>query len=442
MERVRVPEDERKDFYLYVDEFQNFVTEAFASILSEARKYRLNLIIAHQYTGQLVTDAGTAVRDAVFGNVGTMIVFRVGAPDADFLEQEFAPEITPEDLVALPNYNIYLKLMVDGFTSRPFSASTIPPLKIPGSLVTVDQIINTSRELYCLPKKVIEDQINRWSGNMGGRDDEVGGEGKDGAGMFKAKCAICGKDIMVPFEPVPGRPVYCKEDLVKIKAGEIQPVKSIAQTTAQMNKTYDDLSALGIEFKSTTPPPRPAPVRDTTSPRPSPREEREQMQTQRTPPPRLTKPVPHKGPDTSALQGALKDALSAVIPKALVKKAEEEKKEIKKEEPKTISLNELKKPEIKPHPPRVETRKVPSAENISALQAAIAKAKGEVKEDVKKNQDDSKLKEAEQKRIEAESLKKAEEERKARLAQEEKNKKVLGRSGLDPVFLSQTVVAF
>ena len=88
MERIRIPESERKDFYLYVDEFQNFATDSFASILSEARKYRLDLIIAHQYIGQLVTDKSTRVRDAVFGNVGTMIVFRVGAQDAEALEPE------------------------------------------------------------------------------------------------------------------------------------------------------------------------------------------------------------------------------------------------------------------------------------------------------------------------------------------------------------------
>ena len=123
MERVRVPEDERVDFFLYVDEFQNFATDSFANILSEARKYRLNLTLAHQYIGQLVTDTSTKVRDAVFGNVGTMIMFRVGASDAEFLENEFDPEVTPQDMVGLSNATIYLKLMVDGVTSRPFSAA-------------------------------------------------------------------------------------------------------------------------------------------------------------------------------------------------------------------------------------------------------------------------------------------------------------------------------
>ncbi|HEB01417.1 MAG TPA: DUF87 domain-containing protein, partial [Candidatus Portnoybacteria bacterium] len=110
MSRVNIPEEERKDFYLYVDEFQNFATESFANILSEARKYRLDLIIAHQYITQMLEP----VRDAVFGNVGTLIAFRVGAADAEFLEKEFEPEFNMNDLVNLTKYNVYLKLMIDG----------------------------------------------------------------------------------------------------------------------------------------------------------------------------------------------------------------------------------------------------------------------------------------------------------------------------------------
>ncbi|MBI4101564.1 MAG: type IV secretion system DNA-binding domain-containing protein, partial [Candidatus Nealsonbacteria bacterium] len=119
MSRVDVPEERRSDFYLYVDEFQNFATEAFVTILSEARKYRLALILGNQYVGQLteMTASGgksTNVRDAVFGNVGTIIVFRIGAEDAEFLEPEFTPEFLATDLVNLGKYNIYLKLMVNG----------------------------------------------------------------------------------------------------------------------------------------------------------------------------------------------------------------------------------------------------------------------------------------------------------------------------------------
>ena len=148
MERIRIAESERKDFYLYVDEFQNFATDSFASILSEARKYRLNLVIAHQYIGQLVTDTSTKVRDAVFGNVGTMITFRVGATDAEFLEKEFAPEFAIQDLVNLPNHSIYLKIMVDNMRSRPFSAGTLRPLKIDTDPDVVAKVIAASRKSF------------------------------------------------------------------------------------------------------------------------------------------------------------------------------------------------------------------------------------------------------------------------------------------------------
>jgi hypothetical protein len=169
MERVQIPEDQRKDFYLYVDEFQNFVTESFASILSEARKYRLNLTVAHQYIAQLETAESAVVRDAVFGNVGTMLIYRVGAADADFLEQEFAPEFTPEDFVALPNYHIYMKLLVDGMTTRPFSATTIPPLvKYERNLEKEQRIIERSRTLYHRPRAEVEAEISNWSRAEGG----------------------------------------------------------------------------------------------------------------------------------------------------------------------------------------------------------------------------------------------------------------------------------
>src|SRR3989344_55660 len=163
MERVRIPEEERKDFYLYVDEFQNFATDSFASILSEARKYRLNLVIAHQYIGQLVTDTSTRVRDAVFGNIGTTVLFRVGATDAEFLEKELAPEVTIEDMVGLPNHNIFLKLMINQVRSRPFSAATLPPLAIDVEEGTVDKIIAASRSNYAKKKEEVEEAIIKWA---------------------------------------------------------------------------------------------------------------------------------------------------------------------------------------------------------------------------------------------------------------------------------------
>lgn len=166
MERVRIKEEERQDFFLYVDEFQNFATDSFANILSEARKYRLDLVLAHQYIGQLVTEVSTKVRDSVFGNVGTMAVFRVGAEDAEFLEKELEPEFMTQDIVGLPNYSVYVKLMVSGITSRPFSANTLPPLKIKSPEGARERIIESSRKLYCRPRVEIEQAINDWSGMM------------------------------------------------------------------------------------------------------------------------------------------------------------------------------------------------------------------------------------------------------------------------------------
>ena len=248
MERVRIPEETRRDFYLYVDEFQNFVTDAFAGILSEARKYRLNLTVAHQYTAQLISDKSTAVRDAVFGNVGTMIVFRVGADDADFLEKEFDPEFTPQDIVNLPNYKVYLKLMIDGVTSRPFSAKTLPQMMKSGNKEVEEQVIKSSRELYCRPREVVEKEINNWSGMSLGDDGPVSVTA-GGLGKFPIICSLCRLEKTVPFKPEPGRPAYCKECIAKIKSGEVKVEKGRDdQIKYNESKYYKSLADLGIEF--------------------------------------------------------------------------------------------------------------------------------------------------------------------------------------------------
>ncbi len=129
MSRADIPEKERRDFYLYVDEFQNFATDAFADILSEARKYKLALIMAHQYIAQLQTtqnyEKQSKLKDAVFGNVGTMMSFKVGAEDAEYLEKEYAPDLSQQDILGIANYKAYVKLNIDNSTSRPFSLETI-----------------------------------------------------------------------------------------------------------------------------------------------------------------------------------------------------------------------------------------------------------------------------------------------------------------------------
>lgn len=161
MGRVDTEEDKRNDFYLYVDEFQNFATESFANILSEARKYRLNLILANQYIAQLEE----VVRDAIFGNAGTIVSFRIGAADAEYLEKEFEPVFTMNDIVNLPKYNIYLKLMIDGVAGDAFSALTLPPIERlePDS---TEKIIQLSRDKYAASKKEVEEKIARSSGML------------------------------------------------------------------------------------------------------------------------------------------------------------------------------------------------------------------------------------------------------------------------------------
>ena len=165
MSRVDVPEKERRDFYLYIDEFQNFSTDSFANILSEARKYRLNLILAHQYIEQL----SEKVKPAVFGNVGTMVVFRVGAADAEELVKEFTPTFTEEDIVNLPKYEMYLKLMIDGIASSPFSAKGLPPLTEAEKTGNAEKVINYSREKYASDRASVEEKIMRW--HDGGDED-------------------------------------------------------------------------------------------------------------------------------------------------------------------------------------------------------------------------------------------------------------------------------
>ncbi|MBU1119446.1 type IV secretion system DNA-binding domain-containing protein [Patescibacteria group bacterium] len=158
MSRVDIQEEKRVDFYLYVDEFQNFATDSFADILSEARKYRLNLIMAHQYINQLPE----TVYDAVFGNVGTMIVFRIGAQDSEMFETEFEPVFTANHLVNLTKYNVYLKLMINGVASQAFSAQSIAPTWEPDGFQ--DKIIRISRERYAKKREIIEGKIARFSG--------------------------------------------------------------------------------------------------------------------------------------------------------------------------------------------------------------------------------------------------------------------------------------
>ncbi len=230
MSRVDVSEEERTDFYLYVDEFQNFATESFKDILSEARKYRLNLVLAHQYIAQM----DETVRDAVFGNVGTLAAFRVGAYDAEVLEQEFAPEFVVQDIVNLGFASIYLKLMIDGVASRPFSASTLPPI-IPPESSHRDKIVEVSREKYATAREEVENKIAEWHKTSNQKNTvnenkaaaysapvaraikrslphtEIEREKMEAPPeLNEAVCDVCGKKTYVPFKPDGKRMIFCK----------------------------------------------------------------------------------------------------------------------------------------------------------------------------------------------------------------------------------------
>ncbi len=224
MSRVDIEEKQRKDFYLYIDEFQNFTTDSFANILSEARKYRLNLIMAHQYIEQL----GEKVKPAVFGNVGTIIVFRVGATDAEELVKEFTPVFTEEDLVNLPKYEFYTKLMIDGIASDPFSARGLAPLSEEEKTGNKEKVIKVSRERYAKQKAVVEDKISRWHTNT--EEPEEKGERSDrGAERKPARPAL-------PWQAAPRReapksysPVSRPNDANQNDSiGQTAPVRSFA----------------------------------------------------------------------------------------------------------------------------------------------------------------------------------------------------------------------
>ncbi|MBZ9569934.1 type IV secretion system DNA-binding domain-containing protein, partial [Patescibacteria group bacterium] len=202
MSRVDMPEEKRRDFFLYVDEFQNFATESFVNILSEARKYRLALILAHQYIAQM----DETVRDAVFGNVGTLISFRVGAEDAEYLEKEFIPDFTAGDIVNLAKYNVYLKLMIDGVAGRPFSAETLAPFPR-AEVSNKEKIIKVSRERYGTLRGEVEEKITKWAGFL--EMPAVSAQAPKAPVLYDATCSLCGKPTKVVFPPDGRRPVYC-----------------------------------------------------------------------------------------------------------------------------------------------------------------------------------------------------------------------------------------
>lgn len=252
MERVDTPEKDRKDFFLYVDEFQNFATESFANILSEARKYRLDLTMAHQYMAQL----DETVLAAVIGNVGSMLAFRVGSSDAEILAKEFIPTFVEEDLVNLPKFHIYLKLMIDGVASRPFSALTLPPIgSATGSL---DKVVRASRERYAMPRDKIEEKVARWSGMAGG---DLGGDEMDDDFVESSVVATPAAKTSAP-SPVSTKPTFSsaststpkkyeqpRPQFSKPSGGSSSYSSSPASQSVRNNSSYNNSNSTGENAK-------------------------------------------------------------------------------------------------------------------------------------------------------------------------------------------------
>lgn len=330
MERVDMPEPERQDFYLYVDEFQNFATESFANILSEARKYRLNLITAHQYIEQL----DETVAAAVFGNVGTIVSFRVGAADAEALAKEFAPVFVEEDIINLAKFEVYLKLMIDGVASSPFSARTLPPIALKQD--SREKVIKVSRERYAMRRNDIEEKINKWSGfdeetgQFVGRVATPDSAAAPSDRQYKVNCSRCGKELNLKFPPDPSRPFYCKECLPLARA---EAASGLAQRTEPLSRSRPGESQVS-ETSAVIPPPRPAAPPPRSAPPPPVRPQAPRAapppRPQVAPPPRTPRPErPLPPPPKEGMFGGKIRIVKESEPERLVPEKKEEKKDEK-----------------------------------------------------------------------------------------------------------------
>jgi hypothetical protein len=156
LERVEVPEGKRQDFFLFIDEFHNFTTDSFATILSEARKYHLGITLSHQYLDQV----HERVRHAIFGNVGSLVAFRVGESDAHLLANEYGRSYTSSQFSSLGNFEVLVKLLSGGQHGDPFGGRTLSPISLRSG--RRESVIRRSREKYASKKHVVEEKIDRW----------------------------------------------------------------------------------------------------------------------------------------------------------------------------------------------------------------------------------------------------------------------------------------
>jgi len=207
MSRANIPESERTDFYLYVDEFQNFATDSFATILSEARKYKLNLTMANQYIAQMPEE----VRDAVFGNVGSILSFQVGFDDAEYISGQYGEEVLPNDLVALSKYTAYSRLLIDGMPSKTFSFDTLPPPSLEVEEGRREKVINLSRERYSTHREIVEDKIRRWS------EGATIGEGEEKSPLKPQAAPKLTGPVPQLKEPTPPKPTVMSKPIPESK---------------------------------------------------------------------------------------------------------------------------------------------------------------------------------------------------------------------------------
>ena len=263
MGRADVPEDQRRDFYLYADEFQNFATDSFANILSEARKYHLNLVLTNQYIAQLPE----TVSKAIFGNVGTMVSFRVGSGDAAGLIKEFEPVFEAIDLVNLDNHHIYVKMAIDGVTRPAFSATTLPPQQEASG--NLEKIVTSSRDLYAESREIVEERVRQRSeqgstpvapppapGGFQEAKQQLAGEttssstpGESGVKPAKSTAvqSLSKEEIAAWMEARPLPPV--KKDITKPSGGQGSTAASAANvsTKQQLEKKVDQQGSAPVE---------------------------------------------------------------------------------------------------------------------------------------------------------------------------------------------------
>ncbi len=381
MSRADVSEKNLKNlpnFYLYVDEFQSFANESFADILSEARKYKLNLTIAHQYIEQMSEE----VRAAVFGNVGTMITFRVGAFDAEVLEKEFAPQFTAEDLVNLGMFQMYLKLMIDGVSSVPFSSSSLPPYPEP-VISYKSEIIQHSRKNFSKPREEVEEIIKQWIEEAKSSMKVVV---KNSAGSFVAPKPFTPiKKIETKIEPKVATTTTIEKEVkveTPIKQEESKPVKS------EKSKYKKELPAMEPEEDDDFLPLKELAKKLVVEPKIEEKVPEGEVAEKPTPKPVLSQNRPKtEGNNVKTMSpenlSDLRSVLAAVMKKteAVAPKPAEVKV---KEEPKVESKVEMKSE------PVIDVKKVNPVKLDSHLTGAEPEIKAEAKESIKtpKSQDE------------------------------------------------------